>query len=165
MRLRRLIPLLALGALLHGCFERRCGPNQVLKGKACQCKEGTVLTEDLDCVAMEPMPEPDGDKGGDSDASVSGDAAMSGGGGPSCSDEFVDGLGCKCTSDQDCAGFKADYCVIPDPADAEMKRVCLLQGCDKPGEECPEGMQCCVFTGFAPEGTVCLPDTTKCPFG
>jgi len=156
MHFRLLLPLLALGVLTSGCFERLCGPNQHLSKKVCVCDEGTTQNADLECVPNKPV-----DAGPPEPAS---DAAV-GSGGPTCSPEFPDGVGCKCTSDSDCAKYKADYCVIPDPSDAEMKRACLLQGCDKPGEECPAKQQCCKFTGFAPEGSVCLPETVDCPFG
>ena len=72
------------------------------------------------------------------------------------------GLGCPCTSDADCAGFAADYCVLPDPADPLMRRACLLQGCDMPEQGCPQTMQCCAFP-FAPAGSICLPENVTCP--
>lgn len=152
-----MVPLLAYVGLLPGCFEKQCGPNQKRADGYCECVEGTKLNDELDCVKTEARKPVDA-----SDASTDGMAPMAGG----C--DMTTGLGCTCAGDEDCAGFEASYCVIPDPADETMTRVCLLQGCDKPGKECPDVMQCCDFP-FAPEKTICLPKVVdnmdyKCPF-
>ena len=156
---RLLGPIIACG-LLVGCFERRCGPHQELTEGFCQCEDGRKLDDQQNCVKEAPAAPPKET----SDASVDGMAPMAMAGG--C--DMSTGLGCSCTGDADCAGFDADYCVIADPADPEQKRVCLFQGCDKPGKECPTGLQCCAFP-FAPQKTVCLPEVVdnmdyKCPF-
>ncbi len=149
MILRLLVPLLISG-LFAGCFERRCGPRQKYTHGYCVCEKGTTADEEFNCIKDAPV------------ASAKDAGAMAGG----C-DETT-GLGCTCKGDADCASFTANYCVLPDPNDPSGTRVCLFQGCDKPGKECPTEMQCCAFP-FAPEKTVCLPNVVdnmdyKCPF-
>lgn len=148
--------MLALGGLAGGCFDRKCGPNQERVKGYCLCKAGFTANEDVDCVKDKPKPADPGDSGAGSDAAAA-DPAPAGG----CDD--VTGLGCACSSDEDCAGKAADYCVIDNPNTPGEMRACLLQGCDIPGKECPSTMQCCSFFP-APKGTVCLPEDTKCPF-
>jgi len=164
MSFRLAIPFFLLGTLLSGCFEPACGPHQKLhRGKdaklasaVCICESGYAFDEDLNCVkegAAAPTPTP----GADSDAGDGAVPAMTGG----C--DATTGLGCVCKGEADCASYPANYCVLPDPADPAMKRVCLYQGCDKPGKECPSLMHCCAFP-FAPEKTICLPEEYECPF-
>lgn len=151
---------LAFGALLGGCFHRRCGPNEVLRDKICFCAEGTTQTEDLDCVKKKPTAPPPvatGDAG-----ATGGDAATAPAMSGTCDEKT--GLGCNCKSDEDCAGRAADYCIVPDPADSSGTRVCLYQGCDMPDKACPDKLKCCSFF-LAPQGTVCLPTEIECPFG
>lgn len=168
MMLRSFSAFVALGTLLGGCFEPACGPNQELSRGGpgerklptaiCVCKEGFKFDDNVTCVkdgAAAPAPTPDAD----ADIAADGSTPPPAGG---CDPKT--GLGCACTGDADCASYPADYCVIPDPADPEMNRACLYQGCDKPGKECPDLLHCCAFP-FAPEKSVCLPEEFECPFG
>ncbi len=166
MVLRFVAPLIALGALLSGCFEPRCGPHQELSrgdpgeqklhSGVCVCVEGRAFDENLNCVKPNAPtgPAPEVDAGTQDGATA---APMVGG----C--DMTTGLGCACKSDAECANYPADYCVVADPADAEKKRACLYQGCDMPGKECPSSQHCCTFP-FAPQGTICLPEDRECPF-
>lgn len=136
-----------------GCYDQECGNNQVLDDELelCVCVAGTSLQSDRTCSAEV---TDEGDSGaGDDDAGMESGAADD-----PC---MADGQGCPCTSDDDCAGYEADYCIIADPANPDMPRACLLQGCQ---DGCPDDLQCCDFP-FAPGETVCLPADVECPFG
>ncbi len=159
MTLRWLVPLLVFASLFGGCFEKKCGPRQKLKDGYCECVTGTKLDDKFDCVKIVVAPVVDAGMTEDTD----GMTEM-----PSDGCDKTTGLGCVCMGDSDCAGKAADYCIIPNPEDPSGTRACLYQGCDKPGKECPTGLQCCAFP-FAPAKTVCLPKVVdnmdyKCPF-
>lgn len=164
MAFRLTILMLAISGFLSGCLEEKCGPNQKLVKGYCLCEAGFTANDAFQCVENTPAPAPQ-DQGGGATASDAGhDAAMTTDPPPANGCDQATGLGCPCTKDADCAGKQADYCVIDDPNTPGETRACLLQGCDQPGKECPDVMQCCSFF-LAPDGTICLPKDVACPFG
>lgn len=167
MPLRFAFSCLGLAAALSGCYSRDCGPHQKLESEynVCVCEKGRMLDPDTNqCVCesgttLDPKTDrcemdPEEDAGPASDGAVE-DASSDG-----CP---ASGLGCVCTSDADCKGKDADYCVLANPAAPDDPRVCLYQGCDTGDFECPTGLKCCAFP-FAPKGSACLGEEDPCPF-
>lgn len=85
--------------------------------------------------------EPDEDAGGDPD------------GGEDSEAEPI--LGEACTSDEDCAVYNADYClVIPN----EPEGFCTLLNCSAAPDNCPSGYTCCMAPADAFYPTHCMAD-------
>lgn len=66
-----------------------------------------------------------------------------------------DGLGEECFSDDECAGFDADHCVL-NPLAPSDPGYCSYEGCDTEDDDCPSPYICCDCTGLGIEDTSCV---------
>jgi hypothetical protein len=102
---------------------------------------------------------PEGDTGSDVDTDADADADADGGadGGGDTDTGLPTGLMEPCTSQEECAGYDASYCML-----LMTPNVCLLPGCATAPDDCPEGYTCCdILATYEPmgiPGSLCVPD-------
>jgi hypothetical protein len=66
------------------------------------------------------------------------------------------GMTSPCESDDDCAGYEANFC------ETLLSHSCLVQGCSLSQNDCFEGWECCDVTSYGMPIPICIPEG-NCP--
>lgn len=160
-----LVILAAVGLLLTDCLvdpDAPCDANQVERDDlitGCECAEGYVVNaEGSACVSCGPNSRVLGSEcsclQGFVRSDETGQCESTEGGVPD-GQERPTGEGFDCSSEEDCAGFEADYCqrfISP--------YVCLVQHCATGANSCVAPYVCCDYGALeilAPAEGLCIP--------
>lgn len=80
---------------------------------------------------------------------------------PTVCTKLPTGLGTKCDSDSQCAGFEANDC------ETNVLNICMVSGCTSKDVTCFAGSVCCDYSALALPLSLCIPlenlDNGKCP--
>ena len=104
-----------------------------------RCPKGYFFMEELRACCNEETHE--SNKDGTQCVPIVADSGPSGDAGSSGFDE-------PCTSQEDCAGYEASYCLLG--------QVCTFEDCDV--TPCPDGWTCCGPCATSDNKNVCVPD-------
>lgn len=73
------------------------------------------------------------------------------------------GIGTKCASDGECAGFEANDC------ETYVLNICMVSGCNRDDVTCFAGSVCCDYSLVSLPVSLCIPrenlESGKCPLG
>jgi len=167
-----------------GCTP--CGKNREVQNGVCTCTEGFVpaadgdgceasdigasCIQDDDCASSSPYGVANKTQPYCSSSGCSSNSDCPGGWTCEASNDTrycrkpITGLGVQCTTNDNCAGFEANYC------ENLQTHTCILQGCAVQDVVCPSEWLCCDYSALlgAPLSTCISPSQTisgACPQG
>ncbi len=116
--------------------DERCGDDFFYDEETKSCKQTTPADTGDDTEEEDGGPQ-------DSGADDAGDAIST-------------GMGEYCESDEDCAGYDADFCAL-DPF--TQAGGCTIKNCIEEPDNCPPGWVCCNFPDGFMYPDICMPES------